>query len=299
MPRQFAIALILLSALGFGSMALFAKIAYANGTSPTMVLALRFLLAVGLLAPVICIRRIPLPRGRVLAGFALMGALYTAQSQSYFTALLYASSGLVGLLLYIYPVLVTVLAVLLRWEVLDRRTFLLLLLATAGMVITLGGDLQGQPLGIALALLAAAVYAVYILIGGRLTKGTDPLAGTLVVLAAAAVCNSALALAGGAGLPGNATAWLAIGAIALFSTVMAVAAFLIGIKHVGPSQGSILSTLEPVITLCLGVALLGESITASQLLGGAMVLAAVILLARRPALASAKGAAEASRAAAE
>jgi general stress protein 26 len=39
------------------------------------------------------------------------------------------------------------------------------------------------------------------------------------------------------------------GAIAPFSTVMAVAAFLDGIKHVGPSQGSILSTLEPVITL--------------------------------------------------
>jgi drug/metabolite transporter (DMT)-like permease len=84
-----------------------------------------------------------------------------------------------------------------------------------------------------------------------------------------------------------------------FSTVMAVAAFLIGIKYVGPSQGSIISTLEPVITLCLGVALLGESITASQLLGGAMVLAAVILLARQPPLASPKGAADASRVSAE
>jgi drug/metabolite transporter (DMT)-like permease len=283
MSRQFSIGLILLSALGFGSMALFAKIAYANGASPATVLVLRFVLAAGLLAPVVWIRRIPLPRGRVLAGFALMGALYTAQSQSYFTALLYASSGLVGLLLYIYPVLVTVLAVLLRYEVLDRRTFLVLLLATAGMVITLGGDLQGQPLGIALALLAAAVYAVYIVIGGRLTQGTDPLAGTLVVLAAAAVCNGVLALAGGATLPGNASAWLAIGAIALFSTVMAAAAFLVGIKHVGAAQGSIISTLEPVVTICLGVALLGESITASQLFGGAMVLGAVILLARRPA----------------
>jgi drug/metabolite transporter (DMT)-like permease len=283
MSRQSAIALILLSALGFGSMALFARIAYAAGASPTMVLALRFLLAIVLLAPVIRIRRIPLPRGRVLWGFALMGALYTAQSQSYFTALLHASSGLVGLLLYVYPVLVTVLALLLRWEVLDRRTFLLLLLATAGMVITLGGDLQGQPLGIALALLAAAVYSVYILIGGRLTKGADPLAGTLVVLAAAAACNTVLAVAGGAALPANATAWLAIGAIALFSTVMAVAAFLVGIKHIGAAHGSIISTLEPVITICLGVALLGESVTSTQLLGGAMVLAAVILLARRSA----------------
>jgi drug/metabolite transporter (DMT)-like permease len=116
----------------------------------------------------------------------------------------------------------------------------------------------------------------------------------LILLSALAVCNTMLAVAGGAALPGNATAWLAIGAIALFSTVMAVAAFLVGIKHIGAAQGSIISTLEPVITICLGVALLGESITATQLLGGAMVLAAVILLARRPVRGAPAGASKIS-----
>jgi drug/metabolite transporter (DMT)-like permease len=295
MSRQSAIALVLLSALGFGSMALFAKLAYREGVSPTLLLALRFVLAAALLAPVIRIRRISLPRGRALAGFALMGVLYTAQSQSYFTALLHASSGLVGLLLYIYPVLVTLLAVLFKWEKLDRRTFMLLLLATAGMAVTLGGNLQGRPLGIALGILAAAVYAVYILIGGRLTQGTDPLAATLVVLAAAALCNGVLATAGGVALPRSATAWLAIGAIAVFSTVMAIAAFLAGIKHIGAARASIISTLEPVITLCLGVVLLGESVSPNQLAGGAMVLTAVILLARRPAVPPDRNATEGSR----
>ncbi|MDB5764320.1 MAG: EamA/RhaT family transporter [Herminiimonas sp.] len=281
MPRHYAVALILLSALGFGGMAMFAKIAYAAGISPTMLLTLRFTLAVAMLAPVIRFRRIALPRGRALAGFVLMGALYTAQSQSYFTALLYASSGLVGLLLYIYPVLVTLLAVLFGWEKPDRRTLLLMAMAMAGMAITLGGHLEGRPLGIALGLLAAAVYAVYIVIGSRLTQDTDSLAATLVVLATAAVGNGALAVAAGAALPHSTTAWLAIGAIA-FSTVIAIAAFLIGIKYIGAAQASIISTLEPVITLCLGVALFGESVSASQLAGGALVLTAVILLARRP-----------------
>jgi len=45
-----------------------------------------------------------------------------------------------------------------------------------------------------------------------------------------------------------------------------------------------ISTLEPVITLVLGVALLHESISVSQLMGGALVLTAVILLAQRPAM---------------
>lgn len=282
MSRNSAVALILLSALGFGSMAIFAKIAYASGISPTMLLALRFSLAVLLLAPVVWVKRLQLPRGRKLAGFVFMGALYTAQAQCYFTALLHASSGLVGLLLYVYPVLVTILAVAFGWEKLDRRTFFLLLLAVTGLAVTLGGNLQGQPIGIVLGLLGAAIYAIYIVIGGRITQGTDPLAATLVIMAAAALGNGAFALAGDSALPAGVGAWLAIGAIALFCTVMAIASFLVGIKHVGPAQASIISTLEPVITLCLGVALLSESVSAGQLTGGAMVLAAVVLLALRP-----------------
>jgi drug/metabolite transporter (DMT)-like permease len=282
MSHRLAVALVLLSAVGFGSIALFAKFAYAVGVEPTMLLALRFVVAVALLAPVVFIKRIPLPRGRELAGFAAMGALYTAQSQCYFTALLHASSGLVGLLLYVYPVLVTVLAVLLGWEKLDRRTLILLLAATVGMAITLGGKIEGKPLGVMLALLAAGVYALYILLGNRLTQNTHPLAATLVVLAGAALGNGALAVAGDSAWPQDATAWLAIGAIALFSTVLAIAAFLAGVKHIGAPRASILSTLEPVITLGLGVALLHESVSATQLLGGTMVLGAVVLLAQKP-----------------
>jgi drug/metabolite transporter (DMT)-like permease len=282
MQRQTAIFLVLLSALGFGSIALFAKSAYGAGVSPTMLLAWRFIIAVAILAPVVWLRGLRLPRGKTLAGFALMGALYTAQSQSYFTALMHASSGLVGLLLYIYPVLVTMIAVALGWERLDRRTLVLLLLAIAGLAITLGGNLQGEPLGIALGILAAGVYAVYIVIGGKLTRDTDPLAATLVVMIAAGIGNGMFAIAGGTPLPQGGIAWLAIAAIALFSTVIAVGTFLIGIKVIGAAQASILSTLEPVITIVLGVAFLGEAVSASQMVGGAMVLAAVILLARRP-----------------
>lgn len=284
MSHRSAVILVLLSALGFGSIAMFAKIAYAGGVSPSLLLALRFVLAAAFLAPVIWFKRIPMPRGRVLAGFVLMGALYTAQSQSYFTALMYASSGLVALLLYIYPILVALLAVLFGWEKLNRRTLILMALAMAGIAITLGGKLQGQPLGIGLGVLAAAVYAVYILLGNRLTQDTHPLAATMVVLSVAALGNGVFAVVGGAGLPHTVSAWLAIGAIALFSTVIAIAAFLSGIKRIGAAQASIISTLEPVITLVLGVALLDESISVSQLLGGTLVLVAVVLLAQRPAL---------------
>ena len=284
LSRQSAILLVLLSALGFASMALFAKFAYRAGVTPSVLLALRFGLAAALLAPVVLLRRLPLPRGPVLAGLALMGLLYTAQSQSFFGALLYASSGLVALLLYAYPVLVTLLAAALGRERLDRRTCWLLVLASVGMAIMLGDNLEGQPLGVALGLAAAAVYAVYILIGADVTSRSDPLAGTLVIMSVAALCNGALAVAGGATLPSEPLAWAAIAAIALFSTVIAISCFLVGIKYIGAAQASIISTAEPVATLCLGVALLGETVTAGELAGGALVLAAVVLLARRPSV---------------
>ena len=146
----------------------------------------------------------------------------------------------------------------------------------------LGGNLQGQPLGIALGILGAAIYAVYITIGGRITQNTDPLAATLVVMATAALGNGSFALASGDPLPAGGMAWLAIAAIALFSTVIAIGTFLIGIKVIGPARASIISTLEPVVTICLGVVFLGESVSPQQLVGGAMVLAAVALLAQRP-----------------
>lgn len=280
MSRNTAIVLVLLSALGFGSMALFASMAYDAGVSPSMLLTLRFAIAVALLAPLAWMRRAALPRGRTLAAFGLMGLLYTAQSQAYFTALMHASSGLVGLLLYTYPVLVTMLAVAIGSEKLDRRTIALLVVAVSGMAVMLGGDLQGQPLGIILGLAAAGIYAVYILLGGRITQGVDPMAGTLVIMTVACLGNGGFALADGSALPPTPAAWMAIVAIAAL-TAVAVTTFLVGIRHVGPSQASIISTLEPVITLCLGVSLLSESVSAGQLLGGAMVLCAVVLLAMR------------------
>lgn len=283
MSRATAIFLVLLSAIGFGSIALFAKTAYAAGVSPSTLLALRFILAVLILAPIVWIKKLPMPRGRTLAGFLLMGCLYTAQAQSYFNALVYASSGLVGLLLYIYPVLVTLLAVALGWEKADRRSLLLMTLACFGLAITLGGNLHGQALGIGLGILAAGIYAIYILLGNRLSRNTHPLSASLVILTTAGCGNALMAFSSGAQLPATLVGWLAVGAIALFGTTIAIAAFLSGVKKIGASQASIISTLEPVITLTLGVAMLGESVTRSQLLGGAMVLVAVVLLAQRSA----------------
>jgi len=134
--------------------------------------------------------------------------------------------------------------------------------------------------------MAAGVYAVYILFGNSLAKSAEnihPLAACVVILGTAGVANTGLAAWQGIALPATATGWLAVSAIALFSTAVAIAAFFAGVAQIGASKASIISTFEPVVTMAFGVGMLGEKVSGTQLLGGAMVLAAVILLAQRPA----------------
>ena len=83
-----------------------------------------------------------------------------------------------------------------------------------------------------------------------------------------------------AGLVGGALAfpaggWIWIVAIALFSTVLPIVTFMLGMERVGAATASILSTVEPVVTVGLAVAIYGEALGPLQILGGVLVLAAV------------------------
>jgi drug/metabolite transporter (DMT)-like permease len=214
-----------------------------------------------------------------------MGALgYVGQSLCYFIALEHAQASLVALLLYLYPGFVTVLAALWLGERLTRVKAAALVLCLAGSALMVGGG-HGDSLGIALALTAAVVYSLYIVAGARITPGVDPLATTAVVcLSAGAVfCGvSAVRVLAGSPphLPATPSAWAAVVAIALVSTVTAMLAFFAGLTRLGAARTSMLSTLEPVVTVLLAAILLGERLTPLQWLGGAAVLAAVLWLVR-------------------
>jgi drug/metabolite transporter (DMT)-like permease len=76
--------------------------------------------------------------------------------------------------------------------------------------------------------------------------------------------------------------WLWLGAIAIVSTVTAITLFFAGLERVGPSTAAILSTLEPLTTVALAFLVFGESLTALQLAGAALVLGAAVSLNLRP-----------------
>ena len=152
--------------------------------------------------------------------------------------------------------------------------------ALAGTGLTLGSGLGGSGLGIALGLAAALIYSVYILAGSRVLKDEDPLAAATVVMLAAAVVFGLAVLVVEPHFPVTASAWGAVAAIALVSTVVAMVGFFAGIQRLGAADAATLSTLEPVVTFVLAALFLGEAVSLTQVLGGVIVLGAVIALAR-------------------
>jgi drug/metabolite transporter (DMT)-like permease len=280
------IVLVVVSATSFGTLAIFGRYAYADGMDTLTILFLRFSLSAILMAILLVTRRESLPRGLALIQLVGMGAIgYVGQAFSYFTALKYASAGLVALLLYLYPLFVAILsAILLRQRITGIKR-LALGLALAGTALTVGPE-GGQLLGILLAISAAAIYSVYIIVGTQVMKQVSAVQSSTVIFAAAGAMSGFLMAARGPHLPATGAGWGVIGSTVLIATVLPVVTFLAGLERIGPTNAAMLSTLEPAVTVLLAALLLGETLKPVTLLGGGLILVAVVLLThselRRP-----------------
>lgn len=279
--RTAGVLLVVVSATAFGALPIFARLAYAGGADVTAVLFLRFAIAAVAMTAALVVRRRRWPRPRLFVALLLMGAIgYVGQSFAYFTALTLIPATLVSLLLYAYPALVLVLTV--RWlgERLTTVKAVALGIALAGTALTIGPELGGRRLGIVLGLSAAAIYAVYIVVGSRITPRAGPLPSAAVVMLGATAVYAVVVLLQRPAFPASVGGWTAILGLSLVSTVVAITTFFAGMDRLGAADTSTLSTLEPAVTVALAAVVLGERVTPVQLVGGALILAAVLLLAR-------------------
>jgi drug/metabolite transporter (DMT)-like permease len=275
------------SAAAFGSMGVFGKLAYEDGATVGTLLATRFGLAACLLWLFVIVaggaRNLRgLSRRDVGIALALGAVGYGAQAGGYFAALERLDASLLALLVYTFPVMVTVAAIALKREPASRRTALALVLASTGLVLVLAGAAAGalDPLGTLLGLGAAVVYTAYILISEGVAARLGPVVLTTLVCTGAALTLSVAGFAAGDLDPGSVSAtgfaWLA--GLAVVSTVGAIALFFAGLRRAGPTAASILSTLEPLVTVGLAFVAFGESLGPVQLAGGALVLSAVLVV---------------------
>ncbi len=290
--------LCLLSAVAFGLAAVFGKQCFAAGFSVSSMLAGRFAIAAVVFWAIVAIRRPALPGPRLLLTcLALGGVGYALQAACYFSALTRIDASLVGQILYVYPAVVMVLGLALRRESASRRKFAALGCSLAGLALLLGyagSNGPVAPAGVLLAFCSALTYALYITVANGLPEDFD------VYLLSALVCSSAAVSVGLFGLttgslqaPAVPSGWLWLALIALVSSVISIGCFLGGLRLVGASTAAILSCLEPVVTAASAIVVYSEQLNAGQVVGAAVVLAAVVLL-RPSAVTSRPAAAEAS-----
>ncbi len=280
MNRLTGILLIIISAASFGTLAIFGRFAYAEGMDTFTVLFLRFGLSASFMVLMLILRKEPFPRGRVLAQLIGMGGLgYGLQSFLYMTAIKYASAGLVALLLYLYPFFVAILSMIFLNEKPTRVKAIALLLALVGAALTVG-PVSGQLIGALMAITAALVYSIYIIVGSNVMRHVSAFQSSTVIFASAGAVYGALTFANGANFPQTSSGWLVILGIVLLSTVIPVVTFLAGLERVGPTNAAMLSTIEPIVTVLLATWLFGDKLLPIVLVGGFLILIAVVILTR-------------------
>jgi drug/metabolite transporter (DMT)-like permease len=81
-------------------------------------------------------------------------------------------------------------------------------------------------------------------------------------------------------LPQDTTGWLAVFAAAIVSTVVAMGFFFAGVSRIGPGEAAVFSTIEPVVSIAVGVFALNETITTTRVVGALCVLVSVAVLAQ-------------------
>lgn len=271
------VGLALASALAFGTLGVWGKLALAVGLSTPTLLSWRFALGTLALLAFGALRGRLTWRERLL--MLAFGLLYALATSLYFAALSRITAGTTSLLLYLSPAFVVLYAALLgQRPSLVHLGALALTLAGLGVVIGLPGPGDGDSLGLALGALTGAAYGAYLLGGERFLGAQRPLTISAHVTLGSWAYFTVWGLAQGTlGVPGTPAQWGVVLGITVVPTLLALPALFGAIARLGAARASLLATTEPVWTVLLATLVLGESVRAGQLLGGLLILGGAAL----------------------
>ncbi len=268
------------SAISFGTMPIFATYAYKGGTNAITVVFLRFLFSGILLSCYFLKQKINIK----VKKDTLMSLIFTGIVGSSLTSLTlflsyhYISVGLSTILHFIYPAAVIFLSFLLFKEKLYRSKIISLILSIIGVYVLIGfNSIKLNMFGVMLALVSGVFYSIYILEIGHNVKIKD-MDSIILTFYISIFSAGSIFLFGmftdNLIIPKDIYSCIPIVAIALAST-LGLLNFSIGIKLVGPSNTSILSTFEPITSIILSSILFGDQITWSTMIGSLMIILSI------------------------
>jgi drug/metabolite transporter (DMT)-like permease len=217
--------------------------------------------------------------------FLGLGVIYSIASFSAIFALQRLSSSIYVILIYIYPSLV-VLYALLSGASVPRLFWLGLPLTLVGLFLTtfeFGAVLTIDPIGMVITLINALALAAYMLLSEKVFKALDePIFGSTSVLSGAMLVGLLLIPFLGVSTPNSLVGWVLLVTFGIFGTLMPIVAMNISLKKLGAARGSLIITLQPVLTVLMALAFLNESLSFQQWVGGGLVILSIILLQRSP-----------------
>lgn len=275
----------IITGITYGLNPLFAVPLMNNGASIESILFFRYTFAVVLLAAFLILTRQSFWITARQAGVLLaLGLLYTSSSIFLFEAYNYIASGLATTLIFLYPVLVAIIMVFLR--VVPSWPVWLSIAATFGGVIIMtqgsGGD-SLNPIGIAMSLGSALVYALFIVIINR-SKAIAQISNTLLTfysLTVGAIVFLGKIFFSDAPISAGITTggdWLNLAGLALLPTIVSTATLAIATRNIGATKASVLGVFEPITAILIGTLMFGEPLTTNILLGISIAIVAVTFM---------------------
>ena len=264
----------------FGTLGIFGTLFYDHGGAPFPLLVLRFCGASVVLVAIALALRVPRPDRSELRWGVLAGMGQLVATACLFAGYEHASPGLVTLLFYVYPLLVTLGDRGIFGVVLGPARMLVLLAGLAGIALTVGSPGAASASGVLWGLAAGVLTAAYILVSRHvLARTAEPIRFIAIVFSCAAMAALVVALFAGVNWP-PAEALPAAAGVIVLGSVVPVLLFYSAISLVGAGIAARLATVEPVTAVVLSYVVLGDSLSATQILGGVIVVLSVVVLAR-------------------
>lgn len=263
----------------FATIGIWSKLFYDEGGEPVDLLVFRFVGAAALLWGLVGLRRRHLPGRRTLLLGLGLGAFQLGANVALLEGFDRASAGLIVLLFYVYPLLVSVGAWLLFGEQIGMRQAAVIVVGIAGIALTVGTPSSAPAAGIALGLAAGVATCGYVLGSRAAMRGTlEAIELSALMYLLPALGLVVLVAVRGLDVPTTEALGYGLGLVVV-GTVLPMALFYTAIKRIGAGTTSLLATVEPPVAVVLAYLVLGESLEPLQLVGGALVLAAVAALA--------------------
>ena len=280
-PR--GLAAVMIAAISFGLAPTLARIALDGGTDMPTILAVRSLLA---WAGVYALARAMGGRPNLFSAHGLRGILIgvplAAASFGYLGAVRFIPVSLATLIFFTFPLVVALLARIVDKERLTAVRLGALGATFVGLALTLGADsgrIDGA--GIALAALASLSISIVFVLSNRLMRDVDSLGANFTMMTTSALAFTAwMVWEVGFTAPATASGWVGLFGGSLIY-VFGVAGFFLAIQSIGPVRTALYINLEPLVSLSAAFLLLHERLFAAQYAGGALILAALVVMSWR------------------